>query len=92
MNYYLISKSSDSLFADDNLVQAENSKEALEKFIGKKVKRVIHNEAFDYSVYLSNEKGQYYTDRRTHLYYNVIDNKIKIPIIGEIKDKKIIYY
>jgi hypothetical protein len=72
MKWYLITKSSSALFADDNLIQAENSKQALEKYIGKKVKRVIHNEAFDYSVYLSNEKGQYYQDRRTHLYYNVI--------------------
>ena len=72
MNYYLIAKSSSNLMTDDNLVQGKNSKEALERYIGKKVKRVIHNESFDYSVYLSDEQGRYYRDRRTHLYYNVI--------------------
>jgi len=74
MKYYLIEKSSCSLSQDNSvLVQANNSKEALEKYLNKKVSRVIHNEPFDYSVFLSNEKGQYYQDRRTHLYYNVVN-------------------
>lgn len=73
MKYYSILKSGGSLFGEDNLVRAKNSKEALENFIGKKVKRVNEYYApFDYSVSLSNELGQYYRDRRKTVYYNII--------------------
>ena len=66
-------KSSIFLFTEDTLVQARNSKEALEKVINKKVIRVNSYYApFDYSVMASNEQGHFYRDRRKTVYYNVV--------------------
>lgn len=74
MNYYSIMKSSNSLFADDTVVQARNSKEALEKMIGKKVCRVVkYYDKFDYSVMLSDEQGRHNPDRRQTVYYVLKD-------------------
>lgn len=74
LNWYAIDKNGSALFADDTLVRARNSKEALEKLIGKKVKRSLgYYEHFDYVVRLSNEQGQTWRDRRKTIYYKVIE-------------------
>jgi hypothetical protein len=73
MNYYLIMARNSSIYEKDPLVRAKNSKEALEKLIGKKVKRVLgYYEVFDYSVRLSDERGYTHRDRRHTTYYKVI--------------------
>lgn len=73
MNWYAIQKTINPLFTEDTLVQAKNSKKALEKTINKKVKRVVRNyQPFDYSVRISDELGRSSRDRRTTVYYNVI--------------------
>lgn len=73
LNWYLIDKKDSALFAEGNLVRAKNSKEALEKFINKKVKRSQrYYDPFDYSVSLSNEKGEMWRDRRKTIFYKVI--------------------
>lgn len=70
--YYSISKMGGSLFAEDTLVKAKNSKEALEKHLNKKVIRSNGNEVYEeYSVVESNEKGQLHYDRRKWMYYGI---------------------
>ena len=70
MKWYGIMELWGKLYSDDNVVQAKNSKEALEKYLGKKVKRTEDNP--QYCVYASNEKGQHYQDRRRDMYYKII--------------------
>jgi hypothetical protein len=70
--YYSISKISGSLFAEDTLVKARSSKEALEKYLNKKVIRNNRNGAnVEYSVIESDEKGRLHYDKRKWNYYNI---------------------
>lgn len=70
MKWYLIDKIYGPLLAEGSLVQANSSKEALEKTINKKVKKAGRDA--QYSVIESNEKGQYHYDRRKWQYYKII--------------------
>lgn len=74
-NYYSIQPKKEKLFAESPLVFAENSKIALETFTGKKVIRVMrYKDPFDYCVFLSNQKGFTYADKRKRVYYNLKPN------------------
>lgn len=67
-------KLSGSLLADNNIIEAENSKQALEKLLGKKVKRchAKYDGYAEYSVVQGNEHGQIYGDHRKWVYYKIL--------------------
>lgn len=66
-------KLSGSLLSGDSVVQGYNSKDALEKLIGKKVKRALrNNDHADYSVCLGDKEGRIYGDARKKIFYAVI--------------------
>lgn len=76
---YLIDRRGASLFADGNLVEAENSKKALEKYLKEKFKdyhikvKKCHINEHHYIVSKSNEKGQVYRDWRTRIPYKIVE-------------------
>lgn len=73
LKWYSIMPLFGSLFSDDNVVQGFDSKDALEKLIGKKVKRAIrNNDHADYSVCLGDKEGRIYGDARKKVFYAVI--------------------
>jgi len=69
MKYYSIDKIYGSLFADSNIIEAENSKKALEELLGKKVIRSEQNPI--YSVIECDKEGRLHYDRRKWLYYKL---------------------
>jgi len=69
MKYYSIDYIYGSLLVDDNIVQATNSKEAIEKLLNKKVIRTEDNPTF--SVVECDEKGRLHYDRRKWIYYKL---------------------
>lgn len=69
MKYYSIDKLSGSLFAKDNIIQAKNSKKALEKLLNKSV---IRTEQYPtYSVVECDKEGRLHYDKRKWIYYKL---------------------
>ena len=75
MKFYSIDKIHGSLFSNSDIIEAKNSKNALEKLLegkleGLKVLRTEKNPTF--SVIECDEKGLLHYDKRKWLYYSII--------------------
>lgn len=76
MKYYRIEEIGTNIFAEDPIIEAKNSRKALEKhLINKKnfdIKKAIHYSDYaNYSVWECNEEGGRYADRRKKMFYQV---------------------
>lgn len=71
MKYYSILSIDGGLFEDDKIIEAKNSKNALEKILKCKVKKIGKYERGEYSVVECDNEGRLYRDKRKWVYYKI---------------------
>ena len=77
MKHYSIQAIHGSITSENPIVEAENSKKALVKWLGKKMENAIikKNEDSNVSVVECDEEGRLHYDRRKWNYYGVYEQK-----------------
>lgn len=71
MKYYSILSINGGLLEDDKIIEAKNSKIALEKLLKCKVKKIRKYEKAEYSVVECDNEGRLYRDKRKWIYYKI---------------------